>query len=302
MTGLRVNKGSHQGLIVLWLYVPLVFVGCADNPPAPIETRVGAEVARDGQSAQAPRPGEVYVVRPGDTLYSIAFRYGINVNELAARNQIKAPYTIYPGQKVVTDLSDFSYTPVASQSKASDTRSVASTSSPATGSNQASSTDKREETAKPKPISKPKSTTSPSTDVAASSVPRTAHTGTFGPVAQWRWPSSGRVARSYSDVRHKGIDIAGSRGDLIRASAAGEVVYAGTGLKGYGLLLIVKHNEQFLSAYGHNDLTLVEEGAWVKEGQVIAKMGSSGTDSVKLHFEIRREGQPIDPVRLLPRR
>ena len=110
------------------------------------------------------------------------------------------------------------------------------------------------------------------------------------------------MARSYSDIRHKGIDIAGSRGDLIRASAAGEVVYTGTGLKGYGLLLIVKHNEQFLSAYGHNDLTLVEEGAWVNEGQAIAKMGSSGTDSVKLHFEIRREGQPIDPVKLLPRR
>ena len=282
------------------LYVSLMFVGCADNPPAPIETRVGADVARTGQGAQEPTPGEMYVVQPGDTLYSIAFRYGINVNELAARNQIKAPYTIYPGQKVVTDLSGFSSTLVASQSKAGDPRSIASASSATTGSNTAPSTDKQEEIAKPKP--KPKSTISPSTDVAASSVPRKANTRAFGPVTQWRWPSSGRVARSYSDVRHKGIDIAGSRGDLIRASAAGEVVYAGTGLKGYGLLLIVKHNEQFLSAYGHNDLTLVEEGAWVNEGQAIAKMGSSGTDSVKLHFEIRREGQPIDPVRLLPRR
>lgn len=302
MTGLRVNKGSHQGLLVLLLHVPLMFIGCADNPPAPIETRVGAEVARTGQGAQEPTPGEMYVVQRGDTLYSIAFRYGINVNELAARNQIKAPYTIYPGQKVVTDLSDFSSTLVASQSKASDPRSVASASSATTGSNKAPTTDKQEETAKPEPKPKSKSTTPPSTDVAASSVPRKANTGAFGPVTKWRWPSSGRVARSYSDVRHKGIDIAGSRGDLIRASASGEVVYAGTGLKGYGLLLIVKHNEQFLSAYGHNDLTLVEEGAWVNEGQAIAKMGSSGTDSVKLHFEIRREGQPIDPVRLLPRR
>ena len=294
------NKGSHQGLMALSLYVPLVFIGCADNPPAPIETRVGGEVARTGQGAQAPTPGEVYVVQPGDTLYSIAFRYGINVNELAARNQIKAPYTIYPGQKVVTDLSDFSSNPVASRSNTRVAPPAASTSSATSGSGKASSTDKREEMAKPRP--KPSSSPPPSTDVAASSVPRNANTRAFGPVTKWRWPSSGRVARSYSDIRHKGIDIAGSRGDLIRASAAGEVVYTGTGLKGYGLLLIVKHNEQFLSAYGHNDLTLVEEGAWVNEGQAIAKMGSSGTDSVKLHFEIRREGQPIDPVKLLPRR
>jgi len=286
--------------MALSLYVPLVFIGCADNPPAPIETRVGGEVARTGQGAQAPTPGEVYVVQPGDTLYSIAFRYGINVNELAARNQIKAPYTIYPGQKVVTDLSDFSSNPVASRSNTRVAPPAASTSSATSGSGKASSTDKREEMAKPRP--KPSSSPPPSTDVAASSVPRNANTRAFGPVTKWRWPSSGRVARSYSDIRHKGIDIAGSRGDLIRASAAGEVVYTGTGLKGYGLLLIVKHNEQFLSAYGHNDLTLVEEGAWVNEGQAIAKMGSSGTDSVKLHFEIRREGQPIDPVKLLPRR
>jgi len=286
--------------MALSLYVPLVFIGRADNPPAPIETRVGGEVARTGQGAQAPTPGEVYVVQPGDTLYSIAFRYGINVNELAARNQIKAPYTIYPGQKVVTDLSDFSSNPVASRSNTRVAPPAASTSSATSGSGKASSTDKREEMAKPRP--KPSSSPPPSTDVAASSVPRNANTRAFGPVTKWRWPSSGRVARSYSDIRHKGIDIAGSRGDLIRASAAGEVVYTGTGLKGYGLLLIVKHNEQFLSAYGHNDLTLVEEGAWVNEGQAIAKMGSSGTDSVKLHFEIRREGQPIDPVKLLPRR
>jgi len=286
--------------MALSLYVPLVFIGCADNPPAPIETRVGGEVASTGQGAQAPTPGEVYVVQPGDTLYSIAFRYGINVNELAARNQIKAPYTIYPGQKVVTDLSDFSSNPVASRSNTRVAPPAASTSSATSGSGKASSTDKREEMAKPRP--KPSSSPPPSTDVAASSVPRNANTRAFGPVTKWRWPSSGRVARSYSDIRHKGIDIAGSRGDLIRASAAGEVVYTGTGLKGYGLLLIVKHNEQFLSAYGHNDLTLVEEGAWVNEGQAIAKMGSSGTDSVKLHFEIRREGQPIDPVKLLPRR
>ena len=101
---------------------------------------------------------------------------------------------------------------------------------------------------------------------------------------------------------HKGIDIAGKRGDPIRAVAAGKVVYAGTGIVGFGELLIVKHNDVYLSAYGHNDRLLVAEGNWVAAGQKIAEKGSSGTDTVKLHFEIRREGKPVDPQRLLPRR
>jgi lipoprotein NlpD len=101
---------------------------------------------------------------------------------------------------------------------------------------------------------------------------------------------------------HKGIDIGGKRGDPVKAVAAGQVVYAGTGIVGFGELLIVKHNDVYLSAYGHNDQLLVAEGDTVKAGQVIAEKGSSGTDRVKLHFEIRKEGKPIDPQRLLPRR
>ena len=291
-------RGSSQRLSSA-LCVSLLIAGCADNPPAPIETRVGATVTVTDQ--EAPETGSLgqYTVQPGDTLYSIAFRYGVNVNELAARNQIKAPYTIYPGQQVVTDLSDFSSASTTSQAIDVEVKPVENPGSGAVGSSKAPVKDEREETAKaePEPASKP-----PPTAVTGSGTPRASNTQAFGPVTRWRWPSGGRVVRSYSDIRHKGIDIAGSRGDLIRASAAGEVVYAGTGLKGYGLLLIVKHNEQFLSAYGHNDANLVEEGAWVDEGQVVAKMGSSGTDSVKLHFEIRREGQPIDPLKLLPQR
>ena len=124
----------------------------------------------------------------------------------------------------------------------------------------------------------------------------------LGPVTRWLWPGKGPVERAYSAVLHKGIDITGQRGDPVYATAAGVVVYAGTGVKGYGVLLIVKHNEQFLSAYGHNDVMLVAEGASIRAGQQIARMGSSGTDTVKLHFEIRRKGQPVDPLRLLPRR
>ena len=101
---------------------------------------------------------------------------------------------------------------------------------------------------------------------------------------------------------HKGIDIGGSRGDPIYAVADGTVVYAGTGIVGFGELVIVKHNDIYISAYGHNERLLVKENDVVGAGQVIAEKGSSGTDSVKLHFEIRKEGKPIDPLRVLPRR
>lgn len=150
---------------------------------------------------------------------------------------------------------------------------------------------------KPKPKPKPVEQTPPpktQTQVAGEAK--------LGPVSRWLWPGKGLVERAYSPVLHKGIDIAGQRGDPIYATAAGVVVYAGTGVKGYGALLIVKHNDQFLSAYGHNDVMLVAEGASVSAGQQIARMGSTGTDTIKLHFEIRRKGQPVDPLRLLPRR
>jgi len=108
--------------------------------------------------------------------------------------------------------------------------------------------------------------------------------------------------REFSGTVHKGIDIGGNRGEAVQAVADGMVVYAGTGIVGFGELLIVKHNDTYLSAYGHNDRLLVKEGAIVRVGQKIAEKGSSGTDTVKLHFEIRKEGKPIDPLRLLPKR
>jgi lipoprotein NlpD len=123
-----------------------------------------------------------------------------------------------------------------------------------------------------------------------------------GRVAAWRWPTSGTVVRGYSSSVHKGIDIDGARGDAIYAVADGTVVYAGTGIVGLGRLLIVKHDEEYLSAYGHNERLHVAEGAVVRAGEKIAEKGSSGTDSVKLHFEVRRKGKPVDPRTLLPGR
>lgn len=118
----------------------------------------------------------------------------------------------------------------------------------------------------------------------------------------WAWPAVGRVLSRYSEGDSKGLDIIGTRGQPVHAAASGRVVYQGSGLRGYGQLIIIKHNDEFLSAYAHNDRIYVKEGDVVKRGQKIADMGSSGSDRVKLHFEIRRQGIPIDPLKYLPKR
>ncbi|MFO1389162.1 peptidoglycan DD-metalloendopeptidase family protein [Cellvibrio sp.] len=120
----------------------------------------------------------------------------------------------------------------------------------------------------------------------------------------WQWPSSGKLLAQFQGEtgQNKGIDLGGKLGEPVLAAASGRVVYAGSGLSGYGNLLIIKHNETFLSAYAHNEEISVKEGDFVKAGQKVADMGSSGTDRVKLHFEIRSDGSPVDPLRYLPKR
>jgi lipoprotein NlpD len=120
-----------------------------------------------------------------------------------------------------------------------------------------------------------------------------------GDKVDWTWPARGRVTATFTDAG-KGIDIAGAKGEAVLAAGSGRVVYSGTGLRGYGKLVILKHNETWLSAYAHNEKLLVNEGDVVKKGQKIAEMGASDTDSVKLHFEIRKQGSPVDPLKLLP--
>ena len=137
--------------------------------------------------------------------------------------------------------------------------------------------------AKPEPKAEPATATGPD-DVA------------------WQWPSSGKVMSPYSDSGNKGLDFGGKSGDPVQAAADGKVVYAGAGLRGYGELVIVKHNATFLSAYAHNRKILVKEGQQVTRGQKIAEMGSTDSDSVKLHFEIRKQGKPTDPSLYLPKR
>lgn len=289
MTTLRRLKGAQVfAPICLLLLLP----ACADKPPAPIEDR-----ARGGTA----RPEQRYTVLRGDTLFSIAFRYGLDYRRLAAANAIAAPYTIFPGQSLA--LREAAPPPPAAKGASTSARTpgaaVAKSVRPPASD---TPTSPKPEPAKPAPA-KPSKKTSVTESAPAPPAPATrSTTPANAPVSRWTWPASGRVIRGFDANLHKGINIDGKRGEPVKAAAGGRVVYAGSGIAGYGLLLIVRHNDEFLSAYGHNDEVLVAEGAVVRAGQTVARFGDSGTDTVKLHFEIRQAGRPVDPRRLLPAR
>lgn len=213
--------------------------------------------------------GSTHVVQKGETLYSIAWRYGLDYQNLARINRIRKPYTIYMGQRI--KLSG-----VASRLKSSQTTASKSA---ATGAS------------KPKTVysSKPKSPAKPAFTRSALS---------------WRWPVEGRLLKQFSltGAVNKGIDIAAAAGTEVKAAEGGRVVYAGGNLRGYGKLVIIKHDDAFLSAYGNNESLLVKEGDQVAIGQAIAKVGANDQKIEMLHFEIRKQGQPEDPLRHLPKR
>ncbi len=216
-------------------------------------------------------------VTRGDTLYSIAWRYNLDFRGLAATNGIKSPYTIYPNQMIRLVDSARGNTSAGGKRQ---------TVTPATTPKSSKTTSTN---------STPKTTKRP----ASQSTPLNRSTHPF----RWQWPAKGKTIRGYTSKSavHKGIDLQGKLGEPVHAANSGKVVYAGSGLVGYGNLLIIKHNEQYLSAYGHNSKLLVKEGELVKVGQKIAEFGDTGTDKVKLHFEIRRDGKPINPLGLLPK-
>nr|WP_304665010.1 peptidoglycan DD-metalloendopeptidase family protein [Pseudomonas savastanoi] len=271
--------------MVIGIALSVLLVGCSSTPSG------GVRVVDRNGNAVAQRPTVTtgqYVVRRGDTLFSIAFRYGWDWKALAARNQIPEPFTIKPGQTIRFDGRSSSTQDVASTSGAG--RPVTSTSTSTSSSGSVKTT----------VISKPVA-------VVPVVIPPSAATGT-GPAGKsptgWTWPSSGILIGKFSSngSLNKGIDIAGDLGQPVLAASDGSVVYAGSGLRGYGELIIIKHSDTYVSAYGHNRRLLVREGQQVKAGQTIAEMGSTGTDRVKLHFEIRRQGKPVDPLGFLPRR
>ncbi|MCK9813530.1 MAG: peptidoglycan DD-metalloendopeptidase family protein [Candidatus Pseudomonas colombiensis] len=269
----RMGITSFQRLMIS-LVLSSLLVGCSSTKSSSVRVV-------DRNSAVAQRPTVTtgqYVVRRGDTLFSIAFRYGWDYKALAARNNIPEPFTIHPGQTIRFD----------GRSGAAPTTVVT------TSQSSASSSSKTTVTRRPvgvAPATPSKSTPAPLPPAGP------APTG-------WGWPANGILIGKFSSngSLNKGIDIAGDLGQPVLAASDGTVVYAGSGLRGYGELVIIKHNETYVSAYGHNRRLLVREGQQVKVGQTIAEMGSTGTDRVKLHFEIRRQGKPVDPLQFLPRR
>ncbi|WP_347426582.1 peptidoglycan DD-metalloendopeptidase family protein [Pseudomonas sp.] len=287
----RWPAAQAKGLTAVCLAV--ILTACAGpSGTVPIDER-----GRGGQRAQSVTTG-AHTVQRGETLYQIAFRYGWDWKELASNNNLRAPYTIYPGQRISLARGGAAPTRVATTPATTPTsRPAPVTSAPAVTSTPARSNTSTAQTAP--------ATRAPTSSASTSSTPATAPVIAPGPVsaAGWSWPARGTLlARFQSNGSlNKGIDIAGQLGEPVKAAADGAVVYAGRGLIGYGDMIIIKHDETFLSAYAHNSRLLVKEGDQVKVGQVIAEMGSSGTDRVKLHFEIRRKGQPVDPLTYLPR-
>jgi lipoprotein NlpD len=259
--------------------------GCGTSPSGGVQV-VDRGNGRSGAERQPVSSGQ-YAVQRGDTLYSIAFRFGWDWKALAQRNNIPAPYTIRPGQVIrfgEQGKSVASRAPVAQNNPAVVVKTV-----PVTPT-----------------VSVPSPTTvTPSTQVTPVPSPAITSVVTTGASSKgWSWPASGLLIGKFSSngSLNKGIDIAGNLGQPVLAASDGTVVYAGSGLRGYGELVIIKHSDTYVSAYGHNQKLLVQEGQQVKAGQKIAEMGSTGTDRVKLHFEIRRQGKPVDPLQYLPRR
>jgi|TARA_B100001121_G_scaffold275291_2_gene263705 lipoprotein NlpD len=225
-----------------------------------------------------------HVVKPGETLYSIAWRYGRDYRELGSANGIGPPWTIRVGQVLRLDRRG---TVTSARDNGSQPKVAAAP------------------TTRPRaPVQTPKSAPRPKvTRAAGRDQPLPDRNQTVAGI-NWRWPHGGTVIAGYSTSGkvNKGIDIAGQAGDAVRAAASGNVVYAGNGLLGYGNLIIVNHNEHYLSAYAHNRKILVQEGEDVTAGQVIAELGSSGAERPMLHFEIRKNGNPVDPLHYLPPR
>lgn len=296
----------------------LVLAGCASKTPAPVYDRGGQQATASAGAAAR----DSYTVKPGDTLLSIAREHGMDHRELAAMNGIDNPNRISVGRvlkvrpQTAATSSAVVTAPITSDvvvarpigSEAVVERApVASAGSslkrePKAGketySDQALA--QAQGSAQTKPSEAPVSAPAVTPEVKADSKPADVAAGSEE--VAWAWPASGKIIGTFSEGGGKGVDIAGRTGDAVNAAGEGKVVYTGTGLRGYGNLVIIKHNNTYLSAYAHNQKILVKEGASVSKGQKIAEMGNSDADQVKLHFEIRRQNKPVDPLKYLPQR
>lgn len=289
--------------------------GCATNMSAPVSDRnMVPEAPVDAvpaPTAAAPQQPTTYVVQAGDTLNRIAQKFGYTFKELAEWNQLADPNQISVGQTVrVAPPEGVTVTPVTVGQ--SPIGAMPGNAAPAPAEAPAGNGVKTGPLAIVEPYSdaawaRIRQTPAASTPKPAAAAPAApAGTPTPPPAAagssEWLWPATGKVVSTFANGETKGIDIAGKLGDPVRASSGGRVVYAGAGLRGYGKLVIIKHDADYLSAYAHNKTLLVKEGETVTQGQTIAELGQTDADRPKLHFEIRRRGKPVDPLTYLPKR
>lgn len=287
-------NNKKQLYFILWLFICLLISSCSSNSVAPVSSRNSDQIDQTRGAKQTEsitsnsgvrstesdnKKSSHHIVVSGDTLYSISWNYNLDYKAVARWNAIKAPYVIYPGQLL---------------------RLIAHT---------------RKEGIQKKAVVK-KTVLPDKKDKGKKTVVKKSETVKKGtkrgepekrePVKSarkinWQWPTTGKLVKSSSPISKKGLDIAGKKGQLIKASASGNVVYSGSGLLGYGRLIIIKHNETYLSAYAHNSVLMVKEGDSVSSGQQIARMGQDGNGQVLLHFEIRKNGNPVDPATYLPK-
>ncbi|MGQ0657632.1 MAG: peptidoglycan DD-metalloendopeptidase family protein [Chromatiales bacterium] len=277
------NNCAHRLVSFLLALSGILTHGCSSHYAAPVEDvtdyPTASAMPAEPPPVRAAAPRDEYRIVAGDTLFSIAWRFGLDYRLLAHWNNIGPPYTIHPGQRL--HLKPPATLP-SSAPLASNRASTPPPPAPAIAA-------RREMDSIPATRPAPQVSTPPPRQLPAASSK-----------ILWQWPARGKIVSASSVLGQRGINILGARGQPIMAAAPGEVVYSGSGLVGYGKLIIIKHNETFLSAYAHNDRLLVGEGARVIGGQQIAEMGSTGTRQVMLHFEIRRDGKPVPPIQYLP--
>ena len=265
LMGLFLRRGN---IVIPWAILIVVcclfLVGCGSTP-APVSSRT-------------PPPSQKinhHIVGQGDTLFAIAWRYELSVDSLARANGLSRPYNIYRGQRLTLDMSR------ARAAYSAPVREVTATTTPVKTVRPGvtkSTVKKLARVAQPKSYSLPK--------------------GKW----RWKWPVKGAVSRHYDTNRvFKGLNIQSAKGLKVGSAAPGVVVYAGRGLRAYGQLLIIKHSETYLSAYAHNRKVYVKEGQRVAAGQKISEVGGDPENNGRLYFEIRKNGKPVDPMRLLPR-
>ena len=292
-----ISSTAQRSVLAGLVTITLVLAGCSSRSlsNAPVEDR-GTATTRPTTATTAPAPvaaGDIvkplpgaenagkpgyYTVKPGDTLIRIGLDTGQNFRDIVRWNNLENPNLIEVGQvlRIVPPTSDNPL--VVTRPVMSGTASTTTAAAPV------------------RPASAASAASAPAPAAAAVTPPPAA---TEDDIA-WIWPAQGKLIAGFDEVKNKGYDIDGKAGDAIIAAGDGRVVYAGAGLRGYGNLIILKHNNTYLTAYAHNQTLLVKEDQSVKKGQKIAEMGNSDADRVKLHFEIRRQGKPVDPAKYLP--